>query len=136
MDDAVSCCCPPRDLTIPIVMVGVGDPVGAGLVASLARPGGNITGISNISIDLTSKQLELLVEIVPGMNHVGVVGNPKNPSVAAQLFETEKAIRALGLKFEVVEASIPDEFDRAFARLSADGVKGVVLIADFVAHRT
>jgi putative tryptophan/tyrosine transport system substrate-binding protein len=116
--------------TIPIVMVSVGDPVGMGFVASLARPGGNITGVSNISTDLASKQVELLVEIVPGMNHVGVLANLKNPSSASQLRETEKAIRALGLQFEVVEASVPDEFDGAFARLSADGVKGVVLIAD------
>jgi putative tryptophan/tyrosine transport system substrate-binding protein len=112
--------------TIPIAMVSVGDPVGNGLVASLARPGGNITGVSNISIDL----VEILIEIVPGINHVGVVANLKNPSVPLNLREAEKAIHALGLHFEVVEASVPDEFDRAFARLSANGVKGVVLIAD------
>jgi putative tryptophan/tyrosine transport system substrate-binding protein len=116
--------------TIPIVMVSVADPVGMGFVASLARPGGNITGVSNISNDLTGKQVELLMEIVPGMNHVGVVANLKNPAVTLILRETEKAIHALGLQFEVVEASVPDEFDRAFARLSADGVKGVVLLAD------
>jgi putative ABC transport system substrate-binding protein len=116
--------------TIPIAMVSVADPVGNGLVASLARPGGNITGVSNISIDLAGKQVEMLIEIVPGINHVGVVANLKNPSVPLSLREAEKAIHALGLQFEVVEASVPDEFDRAFARLSADGVKGVVLIAD------
>ena len=116
--------------TIPIVMVGVGDPVGTGFVASLARPGGNITGVSNISSDLTGKQVELLIEIVPGMNHVGLVANLKNPGVAFQLRETEKAFHALGLQFEFVEASVPDEFDRAFARLSANDVKGVVLLAD------
>jgi putative ABC transport system substrate-binding protein len=116
--------------TIPIVMVSVGDPVGMGFVASLARPGGTITGVSNVSNDLSSKQVELLMEIVPGVNHVGVVGNLKNPSVAAQLLDAEKGIHALGLQFEFVEAGAPDEFDRAFARLSADGVKGVVLLAD------
>jgi putative ABC transport system substrate-binding protein len=116
--------------TIPIVMVGVGDPVEMGFVASLARPGGNITGVSNISTDLASKQAELLIEIAPGVNHVGVLTNPKNPGVAVQLREAEKALHALGLQFEVVEASIPEEFDRAFARLSADGVKGVVLLSN------
>jgi putative ABC transport system substrate-binding protein len=123
--------------TIPIVMLGVGDPVGMRFVASLARPGGNITGVSNMSIDLASKPVELLVEIVPGINHVGVVTNLKNPSLALQLRETEKAMQALGLQFEVVEASVPDEFDRAFARLSADGVRGVVLLADssLIEHR-
>jgi putative ABC transport system substrate-binding protein len=116
--------------TIPIVMVGVGDPVEMGFVASLARPGGNITGVSNISTDLASKQAELLIEIAPGVKHVGVLTNPKNPGVAVQLREAEKALHALGLRFEVVEASVPDEFDRAFARLSADGVKGVVLLSN------
>jgi putative tryptophan/tyrosine transport system substrate-binding protein len=122
--------------TIPIVIVGLGDPVGMGFVASLARPGGNITGISSI-IDLTSKQVELLIEIVPGMNHVGVVANLKNPGVALELQEAEKAIHALGLQFEVVEAFVPDEFDKAFARLNADGVKGVMLLADpsLIKHR-
>jgi putative ABC transport system substrate-binding protein len=116
--------------TTPIVMVGVGDPVGMGFVASLARPGGNVTGVSNISSDLTSKQLELLIEIVPGMNHVGVVANLKNPSMQLSLREAEKASHALGLQFEVAEASVPDEYDEALARLSARGVKGVVLLAD------
>jgi putative ABC transport system substrate-binding protein len=123
--------------TIPIVMVGVGDPVGMGFAASLARPGGNITGVSNISSDLASKQVELLIDIVPGVNRVGVVANFKNPSVAPNWRETEKAIHALGLEYELVEAAVPDEFDRAFARLSADGAKGVVLLADpsLIEHR-
>jgi putative ABC transport system substrate-binding protein len=116
--------------TIPVVIVGVGDPVGVGFVASLARPSGNITGVSIISTDLAGKQVELLIETVPGVNHVGVVANLKNPNLATQLREVEKVINALGLQLEVVEASVPDEFDRAFARLSANGVKGVVLLAD------
>jgi putative tryptophan/tyrosine transport system substrate-binding protein len=116
--------------TIPIVMVAVADPIGLGFVASLARPDGNVTGVTNIASDLVGKQVELLIEIVPGMNHVGVVANLKNPAVALQLRETENAIHALGLQLEVVEASVPEEFDRAFARLSTDGVKGVVLLAD------
>src|SRR5262249_49334150 len=64
--------------TIPIVMVGVGDPVGSGFIASLARPGGNITGLSNIAVDLSAKLMELFVELVPGMKRVGVVRNPNN----------------------------------------------------------
>ena len=62
--------------TIPIVMVGVGDPVGSGFIASLARPGGNITGLSNIAIDLSAKLMELFAELVPGMKRVGVVRTP------------------------------------------------------------
>jgi putative tryptophan/tyrosine transport system substrate-binding protein len=118
-------------------MVGVGDPVGLGFVAGLARPGGNITGISNIAPDLSGKLVELLIETVPGMKHVGVVRNPNNPAVATLLRETEEAIRALGLQIEVVEAGAAEDFESAFARLSAQGVTGVVLLADpsLIEHR-
>jgi putative tryptophan/tyrosine transport system substrate-binding protein len=116
--------------TIPIVMVAVTDPVALGFVASLARPGGNITGVSNVASDLVGKQVELLVEIVPGMRRIGVVHNPNSPAVTLQLHETEKAIHALGLQLEIVEASISEEFDKAFARLSTEGANGVVLLAD------
>jgi putative ABC transport system substrate-binding protein len=67
---------------IPIVMVSVGDPVGAGFIASLARPGGNITGFSNITVDLSPKLVELLVGLVPGIRRIGVVSNAYNPNVA------------------------------------------------------
>jgi putative ABC transport system substrate-binding protein len=116
--------------TIPIVMVAVADAVGMGFAASLARPGGNITGVSAISSDLVGKQVELLIEIVPGMKRLGVVRNPNNPALTLQLQETEKAIHTLGLQLEVVEASVPEEFDRAFARLNTEGVKGVMLLSD------
>jgi putative ABC transport system substrate-binding protein len=116
--------------TIPIVMVGVGDPAATGLVANLARPGGNITGVSNQSFELAGKQVELLVEIVPGIRSVGVVRNPHNPVVTLELREAEAAIRALGLQVEVVDASAPEEFESAFAGLTTAGVSGVVLLAD------
>ena len=116
--------------TIPIVMTNVGDPLGSGFVASLARPGGNVTGVSNISRDLSGKLIQHLVEIVPGMNRVGVVHNASNPAGTVQLRETEDAIRALGLQFKIVEASNAEDFESAFARLSTERVNGVVLIAD------
>ena len=116
--------------TIPIVMTNVGDPLGSGFVASLARPGGNVTGVSNISRDLTGKLIQHLVEIVPGMNRVGVVYNASNPVVTVELRETEDAIRALGLQFKIVEASKAEDFESAFARLSTERVNGVVLLAD------
>jgi putative ABC transport system substrate-binding protein len=112
------------------VMVSVGDPVGAGFISSLARPGGNITGFSNITVDLSAKVVGLLVELVPGIKRVGVVGNAYNPNVAEQLRETEDAVRKLGLQSQVVEARTPEEYERAFARLSAGSVSGVVLLAD------
>jgi putative tryptophan/tyrosine transport system substrate-binding protein len=116
--------------TIPIVMVSVADPLGSGLVAELARPGGNITGVSNMAPELSGKIVELLVEIVPNLKRVGVVRNPNNPSNKANLRETAEAIRALDLQIEVVDAEAAEDFESAFARLSAQGVEGVVLLSD------
>src|SRR6516165_7301519 len=111
--------------TIPIVMAAVGDPVGSGFIASLARPGGNITGLTNISVDLSAKLMELFAELVPGMKRVGVVQNPNNPGTPVLLRETEDAVRKLNMQVEVVNAQTSDEFDRAFAQLSAESVGGV-----------
>src|SRR5262245_22022508 len=116
--------------TIPIVMVGPGDPVGSGFIASLARPGGNITGLTNISIDLSAKLMELFAELVPGMKRVGVVRNPNNPAVTVALRETEDAVRKLNMQVRVVNAQTSDEFERAFAQLSAESVDGVVVLSD------
>jgi putative ABC transport system substrate-binding protein len=116
--------------TIPIVMVSIGDPVGSGFVASLARPGGNITGVSNITVDLSAKLVGLLIEFVPGIQRVGVVHNPFNPNATMQLRLTEDTVRKLGLQVQVVEARTSEEFERAFARLSAESVNSVVLLAD------
>jgi ABC-type uncharacterized transport system substrate-binding protein len=116
--------------TIPIVMVGIADPVGLGIVASLARPRGNVTGISNLARDLSGKLVELLQEIVSSISRIGVLYNPNNQGVALQLQETRNAIVALKLGFMEVTARTPEEFENAFARLKADGVDAVVLLAD------
>jgi putative ABC transport system substrate-binding protein len=116
--------------TIPIVFVGIGDPVVQGFVASLARPGGNVTGVSNISPDLSGKLVGLLLEIAPGIRRLGVVHNSHNPGGILQLRRTEDALRALGLEFEVADARTPEEFETAFAYLGGSGVKGVVMLAD------
>jgi ABC-type uncharacterized transport system substrate-binding protein len=116
--------------TVPIVMIAVGDPVGSGFIASLARPGGNITGLTNISIDLSAKLMELFAELVPGMKRVGVVHNPNNPAVTMALRETEDAVRKLNMQVRVVNAQTSDEFERAFAQLSAESVDGVVVLSD------
>jgi putative tryptophan/tyrosine transport system substrate-binding protein len=116
--------------TIPIVMVSVNDPIRSGFIASLARPGGNITGLSTIAFDLSGKLVELFVELIPGMKLVGVVRNPSNPAVTLSLRETEDAVRKLNMQVQVVDARSSDEFERAFARLSAQRVNGVVLIPD------
>jgi putative ABC transport system substrate-binding protein len=116
--------------TIPIVMAAVGDPVGSGFVASLARPGSNITGVSSITSDLTAKLLGLFVQMVPGMRRVGLVGNSYNPNVLVQVRASEDAARKLGLQSQTVEARTPEEFEREFANLKAANVDGVVLLAD------
>jgi putative ABC transport system substrate-binding protein len=115
---------------IPIVMVGQGDPVGFGFIASLARPGGNITGLTNIAVDLGAKVMELFAELVPGMKRVGVVRNPNNPAVPVVLRETEDAVRKLNMQVEIVDAQTSDEIERAFAQLSAKSADGVVLLPD------
>ena len=115
---------------IPIVMVGVGDPIASGFIAGLARPGGHITGLSNITVDLSAKLVELFAELVPGMKRVGVVRNPNNPAVTMALRETEDAVHKLNMQVQVVNAQTSDEFERAFAQLSAESVDGVVLLGD------
>jgi putative tryptophan/tyrosine transport system substrate-binding protein len=115
---------------IPIVMVSVGDPVGAGFVASLARPGGNITGVSNITNDLSAKVVELFFELVPGMKRVGVVSNSYNQNVALQLRETENALDKFNVTTQVVEARAGEEHDRAFATFTRDRADGVILLSD------
>jgi putative ABC transport system substrate-binding protein len=116
--------------TIPIVMVSVSDPVGMGFLASLARPGGNVTGSSNVAPDLSAKLVGTFVQLVPGMSRLGVVLNLSNPGAVAQIAGTQEAIRALGLQYRAVNAVTPEEFQVAFARLSTEGVNGVVLLVD------
>ena len=111
-------------------MVSIGDPVGSGFVASLARPGGNVTGISNITVDLSAKLVSLLIEFVPGLRRLGMVHNPLNSNATMQLRQTEEAVRKLGFGVQAAEARTFDEFERAFARLSAGNVDGVVVLAD------
>src|SRR4051812_18716919 len=116
--------------TIPIVMVSVGDPVRAGFVESLARPGGNITGVSNVTNDLSAKVVELFLEFVPGMKRVGVVSNSYNANVAVQLRETESALRKFNADVQIVEARAGEEYERAFAALAEKRVDGVILLSD------
>ena len=103
--------------TIPIVFTTVGDPVGIGLVASLARPGGNLTGFSNISIDLTPKLFELLSELVPQARAIALLSNPNNPAAERTTREMEEAARAKQVQLHVLKASTESEIDAAFATL-------------------
>ena len=100
--------------TIPIVFTSVGDPVAAGLVDSLARPGGNITGFTEISAVLAGKRLELLKETIPKLSRVAVLWNPRNPGNAQQWKESQLAARELGLQLHSLEVSSADKYESAF----------------------
>jgi putative ABC transport system substrate-binding protein len=116
--------------TLPIVFVSVADPVASGLVASLARPGANVTGVSNISRDLMDKLMELLVQVVPGISRVAAVRNAPNPSSPLLLQATETAARSLGLQLQVVDVHAPEDFETAFTTIAAAHAMGVVVIPD------
>jgi putative tryptophan/tyrosine transport system substrate-binding protein len=114
---------------IPIVMVGVGDPVATGLVASLARPGGNITGLSQLSPELSGKRLDLLKEVVPGVSRVAILWNPTNPSNAPQLGETKVAAQAFGVQLQLLEVRGPHDFESAF-QAATRGHAGALITLD------
>src|SRR5215472_1166767 len=101
-------------LMIPIVMALISDPVGAGLVVSLARPGGNVTGLSTVSLDLTGKRLELLKETMPKVSPIAVLYDPNDPAKIVEFKETEVAARPLGVQLQSLEVRSLDEFDAAF----------------------
>jgi putative tryptophan/tyrosine transport system substrate-binding protein len=113
--------------SIPIVMTGTSDPVGTGLVASLARPGGNITGLSLQSPELSGKRLELLKELVAGLSRVAVLSNPDDPPVVFSLRETRDAARAMGIELQFVEVRRPEDFDSAFASVTK-GQSGALVV--------
>jgi putative ABC transport system substrate-binding protein len=119
--------------TIPIVLVAAGDPLGSGLVANLARPGGNVTGPSSMYGDLAGKQLELLKETVPKVSRVAVLWNPANAIWQAQMLrQTEIAARALGLQVQLLEARGPDELEGAFAAITRERASALLVQVDVI----
>lgn len=116
--------------TIPIVMATVPDAVGLGLVASLARPGGNVTGISMLQVDLSGKRLELVREIVPGASRVALLLNPSSPTAAAEVQRTEAAARALGMQLVKLEARPGEALDHIFRTGIKGHVDALVVISD------
>jgi putative ABC transport system substrate-binding protein len=104
---------------IPIVFAAVGDPVGSGLVASLSRPGGNVTGLSTQQTDTASKRIELFREMVPGLRRLAIMGNVGNPSVELELSEVQSTARALGLEAAAFELRRAEDIAAAF-----DALKG------------
>jgi len=118
--------------TIPIVMALSNDAVGSGLVASLARPGGNVTGLTVMVPDLAGKQLQLLKEVVPEVSRVALLTNPANPASAPFLREAEAAARALGVRLQTLEARDPQEIDSAFAAMTRERAGALVVLTDSI----
>jgi putative ABC transport system substrate-binding protein len=116
--------------TIPIVFRGGGDPVGAGLVASIARPGGNITGVSFVADELTAKRLELLSELIPRARVFALLVNPNNPSAENIIRGEQEAARMKGLQLHVLKAGSEGEIDSAFASLVQLHADALVVGAD------
>jgi len=124
--------------TIPIVMALVGDPVGSGLVANLAHPGGNVTGLSLMQVELGAKRLQLLKEANPQLTRVAVLWNPATPWHPKGIAALKAAARALPLKLSFVGARTPDEFRSAFAEIGRTHAQGLYVMDDaiFFTHRT
>jgi putative tryptophan/tyrosine transport system substrate-binding protein len=116
--------------TVPIVMATSNDPIGSGLIASLNRPGGNITGLSLQTQDLGGKRLQLLTEIVPGLARVAVLSNPANPSSVPNLRQMQAPAQSLGIELHVVEVRAPDRFESAFAELTAARAGALIVLPD------
>ena len=116
--------------TIPIVMATSSDPVGTGLVASLNRPGGNVTGASLQTAELSGKRLQLLTEIVSGLAQVAVLSNPLNPSIAPSVEQTKAAAQSLGVELHVVEAQAPDKFESAFTAITSAHAGALIVLPD------
>ncbi len=124
--------------TIPIVFAVVGDPVAERLIANLARPGGNITGLASITPEVVGKQLELLKEVASKVSPVAVLQNPSNQIHPFVLREAEGAARALGMQLQILKAGSPAEIEAAFAAMRSQRAGGVLVLRDalFLAQRT
>ena len=116
--------------TVPIVMISVGDPVASGFVASLSRPGGNITGLSNVVADVSSKYVEILRLAIPALSHIAVLSNPDNsthPGIVRQLQTTAVSV---GAKVSPISARTPADIDAAFEAIRKQGAGALIVLGD------
>jgi putative tryptophan/tyrosine transport system substrate-binding protein len=116
--------------TIPVVFSLGSDPVSLGLVASLNRPGGNVTGVTFLAHDLTAKRLALLHEIVPTATSVGLLANPSGPQTESEVHEAQSAARTLGVQLTILNATTPTEIDAAFAILVGQRIAALLVGVD------
>ena len=117
--------------SIPIVMAGVADPVSVGLIASLARPGGNVTGTSSISAEIVGKQIELLKEAGAGIERIALMYNPENVAFQRlQVAQAEQAAREAGLRYSLVEVRSANEIDAVLDRIARDKISALAILGD------
>jgi ABC-type uncharacterized transport system substrate-binding protein len=116
--------------TIPIVAFGTGDPVGTGLVNSLARPGGNLTGISDLAADLTPKRIELLKQMAPGLRRVAILWNAADLGMTLRYRASEAGAQALGVTVQPLGVREPDDFDPAFEAMKREMPDAILMVAD------
>lgn len=118
--------------TVPLVMVAVGDPIGTGLVSSLARPGGNLTGLSSIAPDLEGKRLQLLREVLPALSHVAMFVNSLNPFHVSSMKQARAAAQAMGIKLQLHDIPKSEDLDDAFAAIRKERPDALLILADRV----
>jgi ABC-type uncharacterized transport system substrate-binding protein len=116
--------------TLPVVALNAGDPVRTGLVASLARPGGHLTGISDVSADLTPKRLELLKELVPTLRRVAMLWNATDLGMTLRYQASEAGAQALGLTVQPLGVREPDDFEQAFAAMQRERPDAILMVTD------
>ena len=116
--------------TIPIVMVGVGDPFRVGLVSNLGKPGGNITGFTNLSGELAAKRFQLLKELVPAATRIGAIGNPGDPNVLIQIQDDESAARVLKVQFRLFTVKDAAQLETAFEEARTWRAQALMRLAD------
>jgi putative ABC transport system substrate-binding protein len=116
--------------TIPIVFAVAGDPTGTGLVTSLARPGGNVTGLTDIAPEMAGKRLELLRELVPGITRIAILWNPANPSAEPQMRDTGAVARSFALSVRSLELKDVNQLEGAFATAVQDRAAAVIVLSD------
>ena len=117
---------------VPLVMVAVGDPIGTGLVPSLARPGGNLTGLSSIAPDLEGKRLQLLREVTPALSHVAMFINSLNPFHISSMEQARAAAQAMGIKLQLHDIRKSEDLDDAFTAIRKERPDALLILADRV----
>src|SRR6266581_2919259 len=119
-----------RGTRLPVVAINAGDPVSTGLVASLARPGGHLTGISDVSADLTPKRMELLKQMAPTLRRVAMLWNAADLGMTLRYRAAETGAKAMGIRVQPLGVREPDDFDRAFAAMNSDMPDAILMVSD------